>query len=189
MAKEVRHLTRAELAQRAARELGPAPGVDVPALVARCIPPGDAAVVQHTGGRVEVVRPGGAPLPGPLEVLLLGAAQVSMQGDVARAAGAFDASALLVAAKRVVVVATHDQNGGAACLVTHCTLPVAGQGVAHRIITDLATLDVGPEGLVVREVAPGVSAHDVQLRTEPTLKVSPDLCLMPVGPLPPAPAR
>ncbi len=48
----------------------------------------------------------------------------------------------------------------------------------HRIITDLATIDVTPDGLVLREVAPGVSASDVQKRTEPTLKVASDLSPM-----------
>jgi 3-oxoacid CoA-transferase subunit B len=45
----------------------------------------------------------------------------------------------------------------------------------HRIITDLAVIDVTPEGLVLKEVAPGVSARDIQERTEPTLKVAPEL--------------
>jgi 3-oxoacid CoA-transferase subunit B len=48
----------------------------------------------------------------------------------------------------------------------------------HRIITDLATLDVTEDGLILREVAPGVSARDVQERTEPTLKVASDLSQM-----------
>jgi 3-oxoacid CoA-transferase subunit B len=50
--------------------------------------------------------------------------------------------------------------------------------VVHRIITELATIDVTPDGLVLREVAPGVSARDVQDRTEPTLKVPTDLSPM-----------
>ncbi len=55
-----------------------------------------------------------------------------------------------------------------------------GRGVVHRIITDLACIDVTDEGLVLREVAPGVSAREVQEKTEPTLKVAPDLATMKV---------
>ena len=50
--------------------------------------------------------------------------------------------------------------------------------MVHRIITDLAVLDVTPEGLILKELAPGVSARDVQERTEPTVKVPPDLTEM-----------
>ena len=56
----------------------------------------------------------------------------------------------------------------------------------HRIITDLAVIDVTPDGLVLREVAPGLSARDVQEVTDPTLKVASDLVPMKVLPLPPS---
>ena len=63
-------------------------------------------------------------------------------------------------------------------VLKECTLPLTGKGVVHRVITDLATLDVTADGLLLREVAPGVSAREVQDKTEPTLKVAPDLKTM-----------
>ena len=68
----------------------------------------------------------------------------------------------------------HASKGGEPKILSECDLPLTGRKVVHRIITDLAVIDVTPEGLVLREVAPGVSARDVQERTEPTLKVASD---------------
>jgi 3-oxoacid CoA-transferase subunit B len=89
--------------------------------------------------------------------------------------GAMD---LVASAKRVVVIMDHAAKGGAPKILRECNLPLTGRRVVHRIITDLATLDVTEDGLILREVAPGVSARDVQERTEPTLKVASDLSQM-----------
>jgi len=86
--------------------------------------------------------------------------------------GAMD---LVARAKRVVVIMDHAAKNGAPKILKQCGLPLTGRGVVHRIITDLAVLDVRPEGLVLLEVAAGVSARDVQAKTEPTLLVSPEL--------------
>ena len=59
--------------------------------------------------------------------------------------------------------------------------PVYGVKVVHMIVTELAVIDVTPAGLVLREVAPGVSARDVQAKTEPTLLVGPDLAIINSG--------
>jgi 3-oxoacid CoA-transferase subunit B len=74
----------------------------------------------------------------------------------------------------------HAAKDGSPKILKECNLPLTGRRVVHRIITDMATMDVTPDGLMLVEVAPGVSARDVQERTEPTLLVSPDLATMKV---------
>ncbi len=86
--------------------------------------------------------------------------------------GAMD---LVARAKRVVVIMDHAAKNGAPKILDECALPITGRGVVHRIITDLCVIDVTDEGLVLRELAPGVSAREVQERTQPTLKVYPDV--------------
>jgi 3-oxoacid CoA-transferase subunit B len=83
-------------------------------------------------------------------------------------------------AKRVVVIMDHAAKDGTPKILEECALPLTGRRVVHRIITDLACIDVTPEGLILREVAPGVSAREIQERTEPTLKVPSDLAEMKV---------
>lgn len=120
---------------------------------------------------------------GHIDISVLGAFQVSETGDLANwitdvvtmppaVGGAMD---LAVGAKRVLVMTTHTTRDGHPKLLPRCTYPLTAAGVVDRVYTDLAVLDVGPEGLVVREMAPGLTRTELQSVTAARLTFADDV--------------
>ena len=119
---------------------------------------------------------------GHIDVTVLGALQVSEKGDLANwmlpergvgnVGGAMD---LAAGAKRVIVAMEHTDRSGRSKLVRECTYPLTGKECVDLIVTDIAVIEPKEEGLLLREVAPGWTAEDVQRETEPDLLVSSDL--------------
>lgn len=117
-----------------------------------------------------------------LDMTILGAFQVSARGDLAnwmvpgRGVGSIGgAMDLVYGARRVVVTMEHVTKDGNPRVVDRCSYPLTGRECVDLIVTDLAVIEVGNEGLVLKEVAPGETPQEVQAKTGAKLTVSPEL--------------
>jgi 3-oxoacid CoA-transferase subunit B len=122
---------------------------------------------------------------GRIDLTVLGALQVDEKGTLANWAvpgkmlkGMGGAMDLVASAKRVIIAMEHTTKDCEPKIVKQCTLPLTGIGVVDTIVTEMGVIDVTPQGLVLREIAAGLSPEDVQKATAPTLRLTPDLKTM-----------
>ena len=124
---------------------------------------------------------------GHIDLAILGALEVSEKGDLANwlvpgkmVKGMGGGMDLVAGARRVIVTMEHANKEGKPKVLRECSLPITGRGCVSAVCTDLAWLEVTPRGLVLRELAPGVTLEQVQALTEPRLEVAPDVKTMQV---------
>ena len=124
---------------------------------------------------------------GHIDLAILGALEVSAQGDLANwvtpgkmVKGMGGGMDLVAGAKRVIVIMEHANKEGKPKLLNQCALPLTGRRCVSAVCTDLAWIDITPQGPVLRELAPGATAEGVQKLTEPRLILAPNLATMKV---------
>ena len=118
---------------------------------------------------------------GHVDATILGSLQVDEKGNIANwiipgkmVPGMGGAMDLVVGAKRVIVAMEHTQKG-AHKILKECTLPLTAKGQVNMIVTEMAVIDVTPEGLVLREYNPEFTVEEIQAATEATLIIADDL--------------
>jgi len=152
----------------------PAPGAEDSELInagKKAVTALPGASFFHHGDSFTMIR------GGHIDVCVLGAMQISQYGDLANwstgAKGAIPAVGgamdLVAGVKTIFVISQHTTKNGAAKLVEKCSYPLTGKQVVTRIFSDLAVIDVTPEGFRVRELAPGISFEEVCVKTDAPL--------------------
>lgn len=140
----------------------------------------------NAGGALVTIVPGGACFDssisfalargGHVDISVLGALEVDEKGNLANwnvpgklVPGMGGAMDLVVGAKKVIIAMEHTTKDGSPKILKKCTLPLTAVGVVKFIVTELGVMQITGEGIVLRELAPGVTAEDIQSKTEATL--------------------